>query len=308
MNASRIAHGSGFRTLAVLTPHVLLTAILATATGCSGADEPSGPQAGSEAPGTNGSTEPTPSVDASSTEPGAVSAVKAYFMSAEKLTPVAGNATGAGVAAAAMELLMAGPDETQKTQGLTSEIPAGTKLLGVRVDNGVATVDMSSEFASGGGSFSMLGRVAQVVFTLTQFSSVDSVLFELEGVPLDVLGGEGVILDEPQTRAGHESFAPDVLVESPTWGATVASNTSLNVTGSANTFEAVFQLQIADTAGNVIRTQRVQATSGTGTRGTFDASISLAGIAPGKAVLVASYLSAKDGSRVVVGQIPLAVR
>lgn len=303
MNASRIAHGSGFRTLAVLTSLVLLSAILATATGCSRADEPSGPQAG-----TNGSAEPTASVDASTTEPVSVSAVKAYFMSAEKLTPVAGNATGAGVAAAAMELLIAGPDETQKTQGLTSEIPAGTKLLGVRVDNGVATVDMSSEFASGGGSFSMLGRVAQVVFTLTQFSSVDSVLFELEGIPLDVLGGEGVILDEPQTRAGQESFAPDVLVESPTWGATVASNTSLKVTGSANTFEASFQLQIADTAGNVIRTQPVQATSGSGTRGTFDASISLAGIAPGKAVLVASYLSAKDGSRVVVGQIPLAVR
>lgn len=302
MNASRIAQGSGFHALAVLTTLVLLVAMLAMATGCS-ADEPSGPQAG-----TNGSAEPTASVDASTTEPVSVSAVKAYFMSAEKLTPVAGNATGAGVAAAAMELLIAGPDETQKTQGLTSEIPAGTKLLGVRVDNGVATVDMSSEFASGGGSFSMLGRVAQVVFTLTQFSSVDSVLFELEGIPLDVLGGEGVILDEPQTRAGQESFAPDVLVESPTWGATVASNTSLKVTGSANTFEASFQLQIADTAGNVIRTQPVQATSGSGTRGTFDASISLAGIAPGKAVLVASYLSAKDGSRVVVGEIPLAVR
>jgi len=233
--------------------------------------------------------------------------VKAYFMNGEKVTPVSGTATGKGVAAAAMELLLAGPSSKQAEQGLTSSVPVGTKLRGVTIDNGVATVDLSPEFSSGGGTLSMTSRVAQVVFTLTQFPTVTSVRFEIEGEPLDVLGGEGIILDHPRTRADEEQFAPQVLVESPTWGATVPLASALRVTGTANTFEAVFQLEIANAAGKVLRTERVMATSGSGTRGTFDATISLSGLEPGDAFLVSSYLSAKDGARVVVMEIPIVV-
>ena len=51
-------------------------------------------------------------------------------------------------------------------------IPAGTRYLGVEVSGGVATVDLSREFESGGGSLSMISRVAQVVFTVTRIDGI----------------------------------------------------------------------------------------------------------------------------------------
>lgn len=292
-----------------VTAVVLLVFVLAFAgvlAGCA-SSEPS------RTPGPDGSEETSsadpgtaPSTD--STEPVVTSVVKAYFMDVEKVAPVSGSAIGKGVASAAMELLLAGPDPSQSAMGLTTMIPAGTELLGVSIADKVATVDLSSEFTSGGGTLSMTGRVAQVVFTLTQFPTVDAVLFEVEGEPLDVLGGEGVILDSPRTRETEEPFAPEVLIESPTWGAMVPAATGLRVRGSANVFEAVFQLEIADATGKIVRTQQVMATSGSGTRGTFDATLSLAGVKPGAAKIVGSYLSAKDGSRVVVTEVPVTIR
>ena len=55
--------------------------------------------------------------------------------------------------------------------GMVNGIPDGTEVLGVDISDGVATVDLSEEFASGGGSLSMQLRVAQVVFTSTGATS-----------------------------------------------------------------------------------------------------------------------------------------
>ena len=47
----------------------------------------------------------------------------------------------------------------------------------------------------------MLMRLAEVVFTLTQFPTVEGVNFKLDGKAIDVLGGEGIIIDHPMGRA-----------------------------------------------------------------------------------------------------------
>jgi len=291
------------RALSVLALVLLFALVVSSVAGCARDDAAKPPV--TKPPADDGSvSEPT----ATPTEPVETSEVKAYFLNGEEVTPVTGTAQGKGVAAAAMELLLTGPSNTQSLQGLTTSVPAGTTLNGVTIEDGVATVDLSPEFASGGGTLSMRARVAQVVFTLTQFTTIESVQFRIDGEALDVLGGEGIILDGPRTRIDEEAFAPQVLVESPTWGVSVPLSTPLRVSGSANTFEAEFQLEIADKNGKIIRTQRVMATSGSGTRGTFDATISLSGLAPGEAFLVSSYLSAKDGSRVVVMEIPIVAK
>ena len=207
------------------------------------------------------------------------------------------------VGAAATRALLEGPTNAEKQAGMVSCIPEGTTFLGLDIADGVATVDLSQEYSSGGGSLSMFMRLAQVVFTLTQFPTVEGVNFKLDGQPIDVLGGEGIIIDHPMTRADYEDMSPAILVESPTLGQTVSS--PLRVTGTANVFEAVFRVNIVDWDGLIIADEVVMATSGTGTRGTFDVTIPFAVSREGLGGLIVFAESPKDGSPINVLEIPL---
>ena len=78
--------------------------------------------------------------------------------------------------------LFAEPTSPNAEAGWTTAIPPGTKLLGYNTgQDNVMTIDLSSEFASGGGSLGMQLRVAQVVYTATQFENVDAVRITIEG-------------------------------------------------------------------------------------------------------------------------------
>jgi spore germination protein GerM len=114
------------------------------------------------------------------------------------------------VATAAMNALLAGPtpEEQATWPAISTAIPAGTTLNGITVANGVAKVDLSPEFESGGGTFSVTARLAQVVYTLTQFPTVDAVEFYIDGVKVEMFSGEGLILDGPQTLDDYDSLLP----------------------------------------------------------------------------------------------------
>jgi hypothetical protein len=132
-----------------------------------------------------------------------------WFARGERLIPVARtHERTPGVATAAINALIAGPTRTERRSGLTTAVPAGTRLLGISLNDGVATIDLTSEYQSGGGSLSMQMRLAQVVFTLTQFPTVKTVRFQLDGTPVDVFSGEGIILDHPVGRSDYKDLAP----------------------------------------------------------------------------------------------------
>lgn len=266
-----------------------------------------GQNAGGETPATTGTAPPTTTEAPGTTEapPLGRTTFLVYFARGERLGVASRSvAKTEAVGAAALTALLGGPSgDESEAAGLGSEIPAGTRLLGLSISDGVATVDLSREFESGGGSASMLLRVAQVVFTLTQFPTVERVRFLLAGEPAGAIGGEGVVVDPPVARADFEGQAPAILVESPAPFERVAS--PLRIRGSANVFEATFGARIADGAGRVLAEQVVTATSGTGDRGTFDAQLSFEGAAPGGLVLAVFTYSAKDGSRQDVVEIPL---
>ena len=244
-------------------------------------------------------TATTPTTDEETTE------VRAYFLRDEAVGPVARAAEGDAVAEAAMEGLLDGPTSGEAEVGFTTTVPEGTELLGVTIDDGVATVDLSEEFTSGGGSASMMGRVAQVVYTLTQFDTVEAVELEVEGEQLTELGGEGMLLEEPQTRDDWESLAPAILVESPLPFADVTS--PLRLTGTANTFETAFRVNLTDGEGLIVYDEPAQATSGSGTRGTFDITASFDVPRPGVGSVIVFEESAKDGSRTNLVEIPVEI-
>ena len=75
--------------------------------------------------------------------------------------------------------------------------------------------------------------------------------------------------------------------------------------GTANVFEAVFFLEVRDVAGVVLGRKRVVASAGTGTRGTFDVSLTFTAAASGPGALIAFTYSAKDGSRQVEMRVPV---
>ena len=178
-----------------------------------------------------------------------------------------------GVARAALEELLAGPSagELASTPAVSSAVPAGSELLGIAIDGGVATVDLSAAFESGGGTFSTRGRLAQLVFTLTRFPTVDSVVLQIEGETVEIFSTEGIVIDGPLTRDDFLDFAPSILVDTPVYMGNAGQ--SLRITGIANVFEASFMLAVTDGEGLIIAETAVMATCGTGCWGTFDVTV-----------------------------------
>jgi germination protein M len=175
------------------------------------------------------------------------------------------------VGAAALEGLLAGPTDDERLEGIQTQIPDGTDLLGLSIDGGIAHVDLTSEFESGGGSTSMSMRLAQVVYTLTQFPTVKGVEFSLDGEPIEVLGGEGLVIDHPLTRKDYAELLPSILVESPHLGESVPN--PVKVSGTANVYEANVTVIILDAKGKEIARTFTTATCGSGCRGDFSVRV-----------------------------------
>jgi hypothetical protein len=128
---------------------------------------------------------------------------------------------------------------------------------------------------------------AEKVYTLSQFDPRRSVS----------------VAGKSYTRADFEDLTPAILVEAPLPFATVSA--PLRLRGTANTFEATFEYELLDSNGKTLAKHFVTATSGSGTRGTYDVSIPFAPPG-GTGKLVVYELSAADGSRIHQVEIPLA--
>jgi germination protein M len=256
--------------------------------------EPSGPA----------SSEPTAS-PTTSAEPTGSTVVRAYFWlggesGSAGLVAVLREVAGTkAIATAAMNVLLAGPTAAESgDRMITTAIPDGSQLIGLAIKDGIATVNLSSEFESGGGSASVLTRLGQVVYTLTQFPSVKSVLFQIEGKTATTFSSEGVVLSKPVGRADYLDLLPAIWVDRPAYGAAIGN--PAHVTGSADVFEATFRISILDGSGKVIADQQVMATCGSGCRGTFDTTIAYTLSKAQYGTLRAYEPSAKDGSPVNV--------
>jgi hypothetical protein len=142
-------------------------------------------------PGDPGQPGPEPATPASTT-------VVVYLTQGEQVAAVPRSvARVARIGTVTLEALLAGPTAQERSAGYGSEIPATTRLRGLSISGGVAIVDLSGDFESGGGTLGLTLRLAQVVCTLDQFPTVDGVRFALDGTVVDVFSGDGIIIDEP---------------------------------------------------------------------------------------------------------------
>lgn len=209
------------------------------------------------------------------TTPSETMDVRVYFFLEGKVWPVLREVEETeDVATAALEELLDGPTDEEEVQlGFSSAIPEGTE------PESVGAAEISRE------------ALAQLVYTLSQFSATD---------PVDV-GGESY------TRGDFEDLTPAILVESPLFFDDVGN--PVRATGTANTFEATFQYELTDTDGRIVDSGFVTATSGTGIRGTFDFTTKEYEIPfDGVGALIVFERSAKDGSRINLREIPVRMR
>ena len=268
----------------------------------------------SSGPGTPASPEPTalPSGPAASpppsSSPAATTSVRVYLFQPDAsggdahLVPVVRTVPATlAVATAAVRELLGGPGPDER--GLLTMIPVGSRLLGIAIDGSTATVDLTGAFESGGGSASMLGRLAQLVYTVTQFPTVDTVRLRLDGQPMDSIGGEGVIVGAGLGRAAAVASLPAIFVDRPAWGGALPS--TAHVSGVANVFEAQFRLQVRDAGGHVLADLPVHAACGTGCWGAFDVPVTYAVATSQWGTLRVFDPSAKDGTPVDIRDYPV---
>jgi germination protein M len=260
------------RSLAV---SLLVAFALATAA-CGGSeDEPSGSPPPAPPPPPPATTQTEPIVGATE--------VGVYFVRDGKLGFAQRSVSEPQIPESTLEELLAGPTAEEQEAGLTSDIPPGTEIVSLDVMDDRAVVALSNPL-------DRLGSL-QVVHTLTQLEDVEQVQ----------LG------QEEFTSADTEEALPAILVESPKPGATVAS--PFTIRGTANTFEATFMVELrADGQGKPLYKDFVTATSGNGTRGTFEQRLDFVADRGRPGTLVVYENSAEDGSVVNEVEIPVTIQ
>lgn len=102
----------------------------------------------------------------------------------------------------AINALLAGPLPPEQAKDCMTLIPAGTKLLGASVKDGVATLNFNENFEFNSvGVEGYIAQLMQIVYTATEFPTVKSVQFLIEGKRKDYLGSEGQWIGSPLSRS-----------------------------------------------------------------------------------------------------------
>ncbi len=100
----------------------------------------------------------------------------------------------------AVNSLLLGPENGENE----STIPQQTKLLSLKLDKEGIQLNLSSEFTTGGGSASMIGRLAQLLYTATSLDANGKVWLSIDGKTVELLGGAALITEQPMTRQWFE--------------------------------------------------------------------------------------------------------
>lgn len=210
------------------------------------------------------------------------------------------------VARATIEQLLAGPSsgERRGVPAISTTVPSGTRLLGLTINEDIATIDLSREFGATDDSATVAQRAAQVVFTLARFDSVAEVLFRQEGKPVAIQIGDGSLVDRPVGIHDYLEFAAALTVETPIYGG--PGGNPMRVTGFGAAFEATFQYALTDDDGLIIEEGVAMTNNGTGWGG-FDFTIDYEIDSRQVGALIVWVSSAQDGSQIDVREYPVVL-
>ncbi|MBT8194689.1 MAG: GerMN domain-containing protein [Acidimicrobiia bacterium] len=264
------------------------------------------------APATTTTTTPPPTT---TTVPAPDQYVSAYFLVDEVtgeggpfIRPVTRTIEPTtAVGRAAIAALIDGPTAAEQagTPAISGGLPDGTQLLGLTVAAGVARVDLSAEIENVGGTFGEMAVLAQLVFTLTQFPTVDEVVLLIDGVQVEFYGSHGMEVTPSLTRDSFlgAGLVADILIDSPAWFAQTES--PLVVRGIARVFEAAAEWALYDNDGLPLAEGFTMASTGGPDWGTFQFAIPYTVDTPQLGALMMWEESAKDGSQLHLVEHPV---
>lgn len=102
--------------------------------------------------------------------------------------------------------LLAGPTAAEQRRDLISLIPDAVELHRVSVRDGTAVIDLGQAFRfSSIGRQGLLARLQQLVYSATEFPTVDAVQVLIDGKHVDYLGPEGIYIGAPLTRTSFDA-------------------------------------------------------------------------------------------------------
>lgn len=251
-------------------------------------DSPPATTAGTSPTTTAPTTTATPSpTTPTTTDPPGLRRITPYWMRTcpppETATDIAGCRVAPGESRlvpadnaprAAVDALMSGPNDAEKTAGETSNIRSNVTLYDVTVDNGTATVSFNRYFETA----KTIPQAAQVVFTLTQLPEITAVRFLVDREPNGAIGVGGL------DRKNFTAVTPVVLLETPTLNASVPAAFKLTGTAQSPGRTVAYQVLGADDTPLVSSVLTILAP--TGTRGSFIEPVKLPPGTTGPVVIV----------------------
>ncbi len=111
--------------------------------------------------------------------------VKVYFFKGDKLVEVERRVESTDPLKAAISNLLAGPTSSEKSEGISTAIPEGVRLISSSIESGVARLDFSEEMKKyGGGSTWVIAIENQIKKTVSaNCRDVENIEIFIEGIP-----------------------------------------------------------------------------------------------------------------------------
>jgi spore germination protein GerM len=105
-----------------------------------------------------------------------------------------------------LQALITGPSANELDDGLLNLIPEGTELISAHVQGGTAFLNFNQSFRFNPlGAEGTVAQLLQIIYSSTEFATVERVQFLVEGERLDYLGGDGIFVGEPLGRDAFSS-------------------------------------------------------------------------------------------------------
>jgi spore germination protein GerM len=127
-----------------------------------------------------------------------VKIVKVYFLKidekTERTTLVSASRSikaPAGIEASINELIK-GPSGPEKKKGFLSAVPSGLRLKNARIFGKNVVLDFNGAIEQNAAGTILLSRIDQIVYTATQFSSIDGVVIKINGKAKNAIGSDGL--------------------------------------------------------------------------------------------------------------------